>query len=569
MDKRLVVILMMLVLGSSVVPAAGLGQTKDDEKTQLQLIMHESCVGSRGNETWPMYRHDSGNTGCSPYNAPFTNHLAWKKQINSEIYAATPILYADKLFLSTNWFYKGPLKMTNPLTRSPPSVSELLQRLWEQQNDTTTGLYCLDAKTGQQLWSRSMAAPNDPAIVDGKLYITDIDYYSYMSSLYCLNATTGNVIWQKSVGDLVLSPTVVADQKIFLGCLDLYGYSGSVLCYDLSGNLLWNKPLSPYEMIWFSAPAYSGGYVYFLTSNWYSYFYGKLYCLNAATGQALWSHSVFSYGGYGYQSPSAVCRNAKVYVTDFDLNSYEGSLKCYDGVTGSSIWTCYLGSVLSFSSPAVGNDSVYVTASDLYTDTNWMYRIQSPNGSYLWRIPLPTTSYPGFESVTCSADKVMLTSGISYGSTNQLFCYDRLSGAMAWHFATNSYILGQSSIGDNYVYVADESGNIYAFEDAIKIQNISGGFLMVSAQIQNIGGTDLTNITWSISVTGGYLGLVQRERSGTIQDLPTSDSKTVRLPLLFGFGPVEIVVKATLPSMNAIKKETQGILLGPLCIIPK
>jgi len=240
MDKRFVVILIMLVLGSSVLPAAGLGQTKENEKTQLQMIMHKSFVGSRGNETWPMYRHDPGNTGCSPYNAPFTNHLAWKKQINSEIYAATPILYADKLYLSTNWYYKGPLKTTTPLTPSPPSVSELLQRLWDQQNDTTTGLYCLDAKTGQQLWSRSMAAPNDPAIVDGKLYITDIDSYSYMSSLYCLNATTGNVIWQKSVGNLILAPTVVADQKIFLGSLDIYSYAGSLLCYDLSGNLLWN-----------------------------------------------------------------------------------------------------------------------------------------------------------------------------------------------------------------------------------------------------------------------------------------------------------------------------------------
>ena len=568
MDRKIVLVVIMVVMSATVFPVAGLLPMKAGIAEQTKQIELGNTGRSGSNDVWPMFRHDAGNTGCSQFFAPNTNHLAWKHQIGSDIYQSTPILYADKLYISTNWNFGKTPKMTKIFDTPPLSPSEFLQGLLERQNDASAGLYCLDAKTGEQLWFRPMDAPTNPAIVDDKIYVTNLNYDLYYSSLYCLDAATGEIIWQKSIDSLIFSSTIVANEKIYLGCFDINSYYGSVKCYDLSGNLLWNHPLQAYEALWFSAPAVSGGNVYFITSDMYSYYTGKLYCLNGATGQLLWSHSVFSFWWYFfYGTASAVCADMNVYVTDFNMNTYEGSLICYDGATGNTEWTCHLGEVLSFASPAVCEDSVYVAATSLSSYDNWLYRIDSKNGSYLWRVSLPYSSYLGFGSPICSADKILISPGMYYEYSSELYCFEREDGMQDWKFIVDSYILGGPSIGDGRAYVADNAGNIYAFEDVLKIQSVRGGFLGVNAIIQNTGNTTLTNINWSISVVGGSLGMINRTRSGTIQELQAGKSKIVRLIPVIGLGSVEIIVKATMPDISTIKKVKQGLILGSVCLV--
>jgi len=558
---------MMLVLSATAFPAAGLLPMKAGSAEQTKQTEPGTTGRSASNDVWPMFRHDAGNTGCSQFFAPNTNHLAWKHQIGTNIYQSTPILYADKLYISTNFNSKGPPKITNIFDTPPSSPSEFLQSLFEHKNNASPGLYCLDAKTGDQLWSRPMNTPTDPAIVDNKIYVTDTNLNTYMSELYCLDAATGNTIWQKSINSVVLSPTIVANEKIYLGGLDMSGYYGSVQCYDLSGNLLWNHPLQTYEALWFSAPAVSGNNIYFITSNIYSYYTGNLYCLNAATGQFLWSHPVFSFG-YAYSlTPSAVCADANVYVVDFNIDTYEGSLICYNGTTGTPEWTCYLGGALSFASPTVCEDSVYLIATSVSSYENWLYRIDSTNGTYLWRVPLPYSSYFGFGSPICSADKILVSPGSYGGYSNELYCFEREDGMQDWQFMTDSYILGGPSIGNGRAYVADNAGNIYAFEDVLKVQAVLGGFLGVNALIQNTGNATLTNISWNISVVGGSLGMINRTGFGTIQELQAGKIRIIRLIPIIGLGNVEIIVKATMPDMSTIKKVKQGLVLGSVCLI--
>jgi outer membrane protein assembly factor BamB len=568
MDRKIVLVVILVVMSATAFPVAGLLPIKVGFAEQTKQIELGNTGRSGSNDVWPMFRHDAGNTGYSQFFAPNTNHLAWKHQIGSDIYQSTPILYADKLYISTNWNFGGPLKMTKIFDTPPSSPSEILQSLLGRQNDVSAGLYCLDAKTGEQLWFRPMDAPTDPAIVDDKMYVTDMNYDSYYSSLYCLDAATGDIIWQKSINSLIFSPTIVANEKIFLGCFDLNSYFGSVKCYDLSGNLLWNHPLQGNEALWFSAPAVSGGNVYFITSDMYSYFTGKLYCLNAATGQLLWSHPVFSFGWYSfYATPSAVCADMKVFVVDYNMNTYEGFLICYDGATGNTEWTCYLGQVLSFASPTVCADSVYITAASLSSYDNWLYRIDSKNGTYLWRVSLPYSSYFGFGSPICSADKILVSPGMYGGYSNELYCFEREDGMQDWKFMVDSYILGGPSIGDGRAYVADNAGNIYAFEDVLKIQDVLGGIIGVNAIIQNTGNTTLTNISWNISVVGGSLGMINRTRFSTIQELQAGRSKIIRLIPVIGLGRVEIIVKVTMPNMSTIKKVKQGLIFGSVCLV--
>jgi len=82
-----------------------------------------------------------------------------------------------------------------------------------------------------------------------------------------------------------------------------------------------------------------------------------------------------------------------------------------------------------------------------------------------------------------------------------------------------------------------------------EIGKVKGGFGKVSADVENIGTVNATDIDWSISVQGGILGLINRSTEGTIATLDTGETETVEtdpvFQFIFGFGRINITIEAT------------------------
>jgi len=325
--------------------------------------------------------------------------------------------------------------------------------------------------------------------------------------------------------------------------------------------------MPPYETMWSSSPAVCDGRVYFITTDLYSYYSGKLYCLDAETGQYLWSHPIFSWFGY-FGSSSPVCNNGKVYVLDLDLYSYLGWLICIDAVTGNQLWAYNMGNTLSFSTPAVCQDGVFITALDLYSYDSWLYRIDPEDGTLIWMVPIPGFTYWfSSSSPICSEYKVFVCPMEFYGYSSILYCIDIEDGSLIWDYDLDYETVTAPSIADERVYIADYMGNIYAFEDELKIGKISGGLLSVKAEIKNIGESDFTDVNWTISVRGGIFDKIDYYREVTIPSLPSGNTKIVRAFPVLGLGKVEIEVTVTMPGLNVIKKRTEGFALGPFVIV--
>lgn len=148
-----------------------------------------------------------------------------------------------------------------------------------------------------------------------------------------------------------------------------------------------------------------------------------------------------------------------------------------------------------------------------------------------------------------------------------IYCLAMENGEILWSYNLDYYTLAYPSIADEKVFIADTIGNIYAIEDVLKIGKVSGGLLSVKVEIQNTGILDLSDISWTIDVDGGMLGIIDKHASGTISNLQGDKSKTVRAFPIIGMGNINIEVMVVMPGMSPIIKNLEGMAMGLLIMV--
>jgi PKD repeat protein len=77
-----------------------------------------------------------------------------------------------------------------------------------------------------------------------------------------------------------------------------------------------------------------------------------------------------------------------------------------------------------------------------------------------------------------------------------------------------------------------------------EVTPLSGG-IGINTVIKNNGSGNATNLQWTIKVTGGFLGLINKTFTKTIPTLAVGKETKVRTGMFFGFGSIYITFSAT------------------------
>jgi len=579
-SKIISMIIFVLFIGSGVVTCSSenprdFSNLKDSETLRLNVgaQMYDECLSSIEEvDWWSMFHHDPKLTGHSTSISPMTNNVLWTHStgfylggfcspavVDYRLYigsSAFGYLYEDTVRLLDHICGKGYLFRYN----SHLFLNCLYIREESLRRDFGI-LYCLNALNGVELWCfyTQGYVISSPTVYDDKVYFSSVDEYDWDGRVYCLDAATGVEIWNSSLYSPLSSPNAV-EGKLYVSAIEIdeEDLIGKMFCLNmLDGSEIWNYTIGVGEYLYLSTPAVAYDNVYFVTENENEEVPGHIFCLDEDTGEIIWQSSIWS------MLNSPVISYGKVYISSYDLINDRGILLCLDAEDGDEQWRYMMGveELAGYSTPAIAYGNVYFSTLSPITFRAKVTCINASTGVYIW------ARTPGDMMMLSSpavADKKVYIGSFLYGN---LYCFDYANGTIIWSYPLVFGTLTSPGIANGILYTADASGTIYAFEDVLNIGDISGGFLSVKAEIQNRGDFNFTNVSWSISVVGGILGLIDRTDTGTISILEGGDSKLVRVTPVFGLGKIRIFVTSTMPGLNVIRRIRDGFVFGPFVFV--
>lgn len=308
---------------------------------------------------WPMFRHDPGHTGRSPYRGSDTGILAWSYNTGNDVTSSPSIEPGGRLFVGS---YSNSIYAFTPegslawsyfaniwINYSSPAIAAD-GRIFIGSNDDR--LYALTS-SGSLLWSYHTAGgvESSPSLRSGRLFVGS-DYYVYSLT------SGGSFQWSYETNDYVRSsPAAGSDLRTCTGSDDY-----NVYVLDSQGGLLWSYDtdgeVSSSPALGTEGNVYVGGYA------------DTFFAFNSI-GSLLWSYEVGYY--IDYSSP-AIGTNGRLYIGSAgdpdNLYAFES--------TRTLAWS-YAGGQDIDTSPALGSDGIVYAASE----GNEIFALSS-TGTLVW-----------------------------------------------------------------------------------------------------------------------------------------------------------------------------------------
>ena len=254
---------------------------------------------------------------------------------------------------------------------SPPAVAGGRVYIGEgYHQDSNCHLRCLDARTGDLIWSFKTAShvESTPFISQGKLYFT-----AGADGVYCIDALEGQQIWHYKDVHADMSP-IVHNGRVYFGT----GYGDyQILAVDAeTGAEIWAKEM-PYP-VW-GSPSASENLIFFgLGRGNFSESApvpaGKVVALNGDTGDIVWEH----------EAEDAVLTAIAIQNNSILFGSRDGSVYCLRAIDGHLQWKTDLGGPV-VSSPAVTPEIVYAA-----TKNGYIYGLSTHSGDIQWEFDTRT-----------------------------------------------------------------------------------------------------------------------------------------------------------------------------------
>ena len=397
------------------------------------IFMSDTCRGQVISERqWPAYRGYMSSGILDNANLPESFDLEkminikWKKEIPG-LGLASPVIWDNKLFITTAVSQNDNSGLKPGIYGSIEPVDDSSVHEWK--------IYCLDKNTGKVIWERT--------------------------------SHTGIPMMKRHPKSTHANTTVATDGKyavVFFGSEGLY-------CYDMNGNLQWQKSFGLLKSVLFTAKTAEWEFasspiiyndVVIIQCDVLENSFVAAY--EVKTGKELWKTPRDEYPGWC--SPNIYTYNGKSYIA---LNGYKHR-GGYEFDTGKEVWKMSGGGDIQIPTPIVGNNMIYF------------------NSAHGRSSPIIAVKNNATGDITLKADeasnefiKWSLPRGGSYMHTMLLYknhlynvnwngaiaCLDPLTGIEIYNakLGNAKSFIASPVASDGRIYIVDEEGTVYILKD--------------------------------------------------------------------------------------------------------
>jgi len=304
--------------------------------------------------------------------------------------------------------------------------------------------------TNNLLWDNQIDKDiffSSPAIVDDNLVIGTGHRYDYRSG-------------EMSEYSDFYGTEIFMKDKTFFGIIKnerepCTSEIGKIYCLNAkTGDILWDIETNGSV---FSSPTIENGRVYFVSADSNNYT-GELYCLNLDSGDEIWSLPVMT----GFTTPTLY--DGRIYLLTVNPVDYFGKLQCLDAADGSEIWnhtTGYIDFSL-YTAPALSDGKVFFTSIDVTTGIHCKIScLNQSTGQLLWATKMSEMNFGyALSSPVIDNQKAYVISANTKGVDEfwcVLTCFDTSNGSILWNYTMKENTKDELSFASPAVAY----GNVY------------------------------------------------------------------------------------------------------------
>lgn len=327
-----------------------------------------------GIKSWPVARGDMFGTGVAHGPLPDKLELLWSFKLDKTGFEGTPAIAEGMVFLgdvgtgdeTTGKLFAFDLKTGDVKWRFDGAKLGFVASPAYRNGKVYVGdgegtFFCLDAKSGEEVWKYQM----DAEVAAGANFVGDKILVGCQDShIYCLNADTGKVVWKQQIANQIRTFTTSDKGKAFVCQCDGTMHVMDIETGKIDASHTLGPPMKP-EANLNSTPVVWKNLLIFGTEQ------GGVMALDWAKPDIPWNYHP---GGNGtFKSSPAI---------DNDLAVIGGRAKivvALDPATGEEKWK-FSGKAPTDSSPVIVGNRVFVGMAD-----GRLYALDRLTGKELWQ----------------------------------------------------------------------------------------------------------------------------------------------------------------------------------------
>jgi len=363
------------------------------------------------------------------------------------------------------------------------------------------------------LWKTQVGAGlSSPIVWEGRIFLTEFDAAKKQFSTVCLDRHTGKVDWRRTVTASEIekvhdisspaAPTPATDGE------RVYVYFGSygLLCYDLKGNLQWEKRMPLPENIYgaVASPIVAGDLLVLNHQGKDAYLWG----LNRRDGREVWKTDRSRFQ-YGWSTPVYWRHDGldEIAVLGGDFKPGQ-RLMVYNLADGKERWWIAGLPPCGKSTPVVGGGMLFFAAPDIIMETAYVKanseraeKIYANNASHVFAVRPGGSGEVNDTKIAWSEHKgtpgvpsPLYYEGRLYTFLNGgiVFCRDAETGKLLYSGRLGAPADYYSSpvAADGKIYIASAEGDVVVLDAAsgdlkvLAVNKLDGGILATPALVE-------------------------------------------------------------------------------------